>query len=48
VARILRSTATAPAGDIRKEIKMAAKNQEGVMWTIFSTEIQLKRHIAAL
>jgi hypothetical protein len=31
-----------------KKIKMAAKNQDGVRWTIFSTEIQLKRHLAAL
>jgi hypothetical protein len=28
--------------------KMAAKNQDGVRWTIFSTEIQLKCHPAAL
>jgi hypothetical protein len=32
----------------REKIKMAAKNQNGVRWTIFSTEIQLKRHLATL
>jgi hypothetical protein len=31
-----------------KKIKMAAKNQDGVRYTIFSTEIQLKRYLAAL
>jgi hypothetical protein len=31
-----------------EKIKMAAKNQDGVRWTISSTEIQLKRHLAAL
>jgi hypothetical protein len=27
---------------------MAAKNQDGVRYTIFATEIQLKRYLAAL
>jgi hypothetical protein len=31
-----------------EKIKMAAKNQDGVRWTISSTEIQLKRQLAAL
>jgi hypothetical protein len=31
-----------------EKIKMAAKNQDGVRWTIFPTEIQLKCHLAAL
>jgi hypothetical protein len=31
-----------------EKIKQAAKNQDGVRWTIFSTKIQLKRHLAAL
>jgi hypothetical protein len=29
------------------KIKMAAKNQDSVRWTISSTVIQLKRHLAA-
>jgi hypothetical protein len=30
-----------------KKIKMAVNNQDGVRWTISSTKIQLKRHLAA-
>jgi hypothetical protein len=33
---------------VSEKIKIAAKNRDGVRWTIFSTEIQLKRHLAAL
>jgi hypothetical protein len=28
-------------------VEIAAKNQDGVMWTIFSTKIQLQLHLAA-
>jgi hypothetical protein len=31
-----------------KKIKMVAKNQDGVKWTISSTEILLKLHLVAL
>jgi hypothetical protein len=33
---------------VGEKTQMAAKNQNGVRWTISSTEIQLKRHPAAL
>jgi hypothetical protein len=31
---------------LEKKIKMEAKNQDGVRWTISSTEIQLKRFVS--
>jgi hypothetical protein len=33
---------------VGEKINIAAKNQDGVMWTIFSTKIQLKLRLAAL
>jgi hypothetical protein len=33
---------------VGEKIKIAVKNQDGVMWTIFSTKIILKLQLAAL
>jgi hypothetical protein len=33
---------------LEKKIKTPGKNQDGVMWTIFSTKNQLKLHLAAV
>jgi hypothetical protein len=33
---------------LEKKITLAAKNQDGVMWTMFPTKNQLKLHLTAL